>query len=290
MLYNPPGRHSYWLHQGAIRQLWSNAMWGSSTLNQHVTVSTALFKNTPEYLFGRKAAWMDRNAFAWQILLNPKKYSSVYLTLLRLNAWDIIVTVNTTNEQWSTLIISVKINVQIMQSNWLLLIRIWVSSKASSHIQLFPIGSQFNGDYTCTRARCFKESQTSTEINGSKEELPPKKEKSQSTSSRRTRKNSKEVILSATCFILLYSDWLWQHRLPTFPPTNRTEWTPQATVPSGDTKRLILKTWRKKIKKNRGGEAIWKPDLGMDTWSDAGQTKVFQQKEAVAVFHTKYSL
>jgi len=47
---------------------------------------------------------------------------------------------------------------------------------------------------------------------------------------------------------------------------------------------------KKKTKKNRGGEATWKPDLGMDTWSDAGQTKVFQQKEAVAVFHTKYSL
>lgn len=28
MLYNPPGGHSYWLHQGAI--VWSNTVWGSS--------------------------------------------------------------------------------------------------------------------------------------------------------------------------------------------------------------------------------------------------------------------
>lgn len=46
----------------------------------------------------------------------------------------------------------------------------------------------------------------------------------------------------------------------------------------------------KKLKKEkRGGEAIWKPDLDMDTWSDAWQTKLFRQKEAVALFQTKYS-
>lgn len=47
MLYNPPGGHSYWLHQGANRQLWSNTVWGSSIFNQG---STAHFKNTHENL------------------------------------------------------------------------------------------------------------------------------------------------------------------------------------------------------------------------------------------------
>lgn len=72
------------------------------------------------------------------------------------------------------------------------------------------------------------------------------KKKSQSVSLRRTSKNSKEAILSATCSILLYSDRLWEHHLPTFLPTNRTEWTPQATVPSRDTKCLILKKHEEK--------------------------------------------
>lgn len=103
-------------------------------------------------------------------------------------------------------------------------------------------------------------------------------------------KNSKEAILSATCSILTYSDWPQQYCPFAFLPANRTEWTPQVTVPSRDTKCLILKTWQKKIKKEkRGGEAIWKPDLDMDTWSDAWQTKLFRQKEAVALFQTKYS-
>ena len=52
--------------------------------------------------------------------------------------------------------------------------------------------------------------------------------------------------------------------------------TPQATVSSRDTKRLILKNMKKKEK--RGGEAIWKPDLNMDTWSDAGQNQVVPAK------------
>lgn len=34
MLYNPPGGHSYWLHQGAKRHLWSNTVRGSSILTQ----------------------------------------------------------------------------------------------------------------------------------------------------------------------------------------------------------------------------------------------------------------
>lgn len=46
---------------------------------------------------------------------------------------------------------------------------------------------------------------------------------------------------------------------------------------------------KRKKKKRKGGEAIGKPDLGMDTWSDAGQTKLFRQNEAVSVFQTKYS-
>lgn len=74
------------------------------------------------------------------------------------------------------------------------------------------------------------------------------------TSSREStykEKNIKEAIVSATCSILLYSDWLWQYCLLMFPPTNRTEWTPQATIPSRDTKRLILKNMKKKRKKKR---------------------------------------
>lgn len=44
MLYNPPGGHSYWLHEGAIQQLWSNTVRGSSPLNQDFTVSVVLLK------------------------------------------------------------------------------------------------------------------------------------------------------------------------------------------------------------------------------------------------------
>jgi len=149
-------------------------------------------------------------------------------------------------------------NVRIMRSNWLLLIRIWVSSKASSHIQLFPIGSQLNGDYTCTKgamlegkARPQQRSmvknlymwlQLKRRTSSKKGEKKKKKEKKKSIQGRTARRKYCPPHVP----ILLYSDWLWEHPLPTFPPSNRTEWTPQATVPSRDTKRLILKTWRKK--------------------------------------------
>lgn len=49
MLYNPPGGHSYWLHQGAIRQLWSNTVRGSSTLT---TFLLHALRMTLEYLLG----------------------------------------------------------------------------------------------------------------------------------------------------------------------------------------------------------------------------------------------
>lgn len=58
MSYNPPGGHSYWLHQGANRQLWSNTMRGSSIFNRG---STALFKGHTRGLVRlklRRAAWV----------------------------------------------------------------------------------------------------------------------------------------------------------------------------------------------------------------------------------------
>lgn len=65
--------------------------------------------------------------------------------------------------------------------------------------------------------------------------------------------------------------WLAMTILSPHVPSCKQDWmTPQVTVPSRDTKFLILKNMKRK---KRGGEAIWKPDLDIDTWSDAGQTK-----------------
>ena len=95
-------------------------------------------------------------------------------------------------------------------------------------------------------------------------------------------KNRKENMLSATCSKLLYSDWPWQYYLLTFPPANRTAWTPQVTVPSRDTKCLILKTWRrKKTKKKKKEEErlfenliwIWTLDLMLDKPSSSGRER-----------------
>lgn len=81
-----------------------------------------------------------------------------------------------------------------------------------------------------------------------------------------------------------YRDWSFSSR---FPLTDRAERTPQVNVPSRDTKCLVLKNIKKK-KRGGGGEAIWKPDLNMDTWSDAGQTELSRQK-TMSAFQTKYS-
>lgn len=43
-----------------------------------------------------------------------------------------------------------------------------------------------------------------------------------------------------------------------------------------------MKREENKTKKKRG-EAIWKPDLDMDTWSDARQTKLFRQKRGSGI-------
>lgn len=56
------------------------------------------------------------------------------------------------------------------------------------------------------------------------------------------------------CSILLYSDWPRQYCLLKFPPANRPEWTPQVTVPSRDTKFLILKNMEKKEEKKKKDE------------------------------------
>lgn len=43
MLYNPPGGHSYWLHQGAIHH---------NTVRKFHFKQISHFKNTPEYSLG----------------------------------------------------------------------------------------------------------------------------------------------------------------------------------------------------------------------------------------------
>lgn len=40
---------------------------------------------------------------------------------------------------------------------------------------------------------------------------------------------------------------------------------------------------REENKTKKRGEAIWKPDLDMDTWSDARQTKLFRQKRGSGI-------
>lgn len=99
------------------------------------------------------------------------------------------------------------------------------------------------------------------------------------------KEEQQEAKLSAICSILHYSEWLQQYCPLTYPPANRTEWTPQVTVPSRD-KCLILKTLQKK---NRRGEDIWKPDLDMDTWSDAGQKQNFLTEGGSSFVPDQYS-
>lgn len=99
MLYNPPGGHSYWLHRGANRQLWSNTA-RKFHFNQG---STAHFKNTREYLSGKKNQKNStdvKKCFYLSDTSMKYKCSSVYLTRIQPNTQDIIVSDNTTNEQW----------------------------------------------------------------------------------------------------------------------------------------------------------------------------------------------
>lgn len=90
MLYNPPGGHSYWLHQGAIRQLWSNTVWGSSILTKFLL--HALRTHLTTCWAENQRSCMDVNAVF--------KCPSVYLTLIQSNTPDIIAAAITTNEQW----------------------------------------------------------------------------------------------------------------------------------------------------------------------------------------------
>lgn len=91
MLYNPPGRHSYPLHQGASQQLSSKTMRGSSILTKALLHTLRTHMSTCQADEWESCTGVKTHLQRSEDSVKHKS-PSVYLTPTQLNTQDITVT------------------------------------------------------------------------------------------------------------------------------------------------------------------------------------------------------